>query len=58
MIITEEATRKAKGRVNTQLECWGCTNPSIYHAERFNAYMNCPNKMYPDVAERTKRSIK
>ena len=55
--VAEQAIRKATGRVNAPLECWGCTNSPIYHAYRFHTYRNCPNNMYPDVAERVKRSI-
>ena len=57
MSVPEEAIRKETGRVNALLEFWGCTNSPIYHADRLHTYRNCPNKMDPDVADRTKRSI-
>ena len=52
-----EAIRKATGRVNAPLECWGFTNSPRYHVERFHTYRNCPNNMDPNVAESTKRPI-
>ena len=57
MSVAEESTRKAKGRFNAPMECWGCNNSPRYHADRFRTYRNFPNKMDPDVAERVKRSI-
>ena len=57
MSVSEEAIRKAAVRVNTPLECWRWTNSSRYHEYRFHAYINCPNKIYPDVVERVKHSI-
>ena len=56
--MAEAAIRKATGRVNASLECWGCTNFSRYHLDRFHTYRKFPNKIYPDMAERAKRSIK
>ena len=58
MSVAEEAIRKATGRVNAPLDCWGCTNFPRYHAYRFHTDRNCPNKIDPDVAERVKISIK
>ena len=57
MNVVEESIRKAAGRVDSPLECWGCTNYPIYHADRLHAYRNCLNKMDPTVAERAKRSV-
>ena len=57
MSVAEEAIKKATGRVNALLNCWGCTTSPIYHADRFHTYRNSPNKMDPDVSERAKRSI-
>ena len=57
MSLFKETIRKSKGRVNTPLKFGGCNNFPRYHADRFHAYRNCPNKMYPDVAERAKQSI-
>ena len=57
MTVAEEAIRKATVRVNTPLELWGCTNSNRYHADRFQTYRNCPNKLEPDVTEHTNRSI-
>ena len=51
MSVAEEAIRKATGRVNAPMECWGCTNSPIYHAYRFHTYRNFPNKTDPDVAD-------
>ena len=53
----EEAIRKATGKVNTPLECWGCNNSPIYHADRFHIYRNFPNKMDPDEEECENMSI-
>ena len=55
MIVAEEAIRKETCRLNTPVECWGCTNPPIYHEENFHTYRNCPNKMDLDVAEKEKQ---
>ena len=55
--MAEEAIRKATGRVNALLECWGCTRSPRYHTYRFYTYSNFPNKMDPDMTERAKRSI-
>ena len=55
--VSEEDTRKATGKVNAPLEWWGCKNYPRYHVERFHTYRNCPNKRYPDVAERAKQPI-
>ena len=55
--VAEDTIRKATGRLNTPLECWGCTISPIYHAERFYTYRNCPNERDPDVTEREKQSI-
>ena len=52
MSVSKEAIRKSTGRVNSPLECWGCSNSPIYHADRFYMYRNCPNNTYPDVSER------
>ena len=57
MSVDEEAIRKATGRVNSPLECWGCTNSPIYHANRLHTYRKCPNKMDPYMVARAKRSI-
>ena len=57
MSVDEEAIKKAIGRVNASLACWGCTNYSKYHADRLNTYRNCPNKVEPDVADLAKRLI-
>ena len=57
MSVAEFAIREETGRVNALLEFWGCTKSSRYHEERLHTYRNCPNKMYPDVAKRKKRSI-
>ena len=57
MSVDEEDIRNTTGRVNAALECWGCTKSPIYHVDRLHTYRNCPNKMDPDVADRTKRSI-
>ena len=57
MSVAEEAIRKATGRVNAPMECWGCTNYPRYHADKFHTYRNCHNKMDPDVAEHENRSI-
>ena len=51
MSVAEEAIRKATGWFNAPLECWGCTNSAIYHADMFHTYRNCPNKMEPEVRE-------
>ena len=51
MIVAEEAIRKATGRFNTPVECWGCTKSPGYHEDRFHTYINCPNKRDPGVAE-------
>ena len=57
MSVVEEAIRKEIGRFNTPVEfCW-CTNYPRYHADRFNTYINCPNKRDLDVAEQAKQSI-
>ena len=37
--------------VNAPLECWGCTNYPIYHMDMLHAYINCPKKMGPYIAE-------
>ena len=58
MSVAEEAIRNITVRVNTLMECWGCTNSPRYHASRFHTYRNCPNKMNLDMAERVKWSIK
>ena len=55
--VDEESTRKAKDRVNTSLECWGCTNSPRYNAESFQTYRNWPNKRDPDVSEWSKQPI-
>ena len=57
MSVSEIATRKATGRVNAPLECWGYTNYPRYYTYRFHTYRNCPNRMYLDVTEREKWSI-
>ena len=57
MSVVEEAVRKAKGRVNAPLECWGCTNSPRYHADRFHTYRNFLNNLDTDMAECAKRSI-
>ena len=57
MSVYEEAIRNATGRSNAPLDLWMCTNPSIYHADRFHTYRNCPNKMDPYVADIAKQSI-
>ena len=49
MIVDEEDIRKATGKFNTAVECWGCTNYPIYHVDRFNTYRNFPNKRDSDV---------
>ena len=51
MSVDKEVIRKAKGRFNTPVEFWVCTNYPIYHAERFHNYIKYPNKRDPDVAE-------
>ena len=38
--VAKETIRKATGRVNPPLECWGCTNPPRYHGDWFQTYMN------------------
>ena len=53
--VAEYAIIKATDRSNAPMECWGCTNPPRYHADRFQTYINFPNKMDPDVAEHAKR---
>ena len=57
MSMDEEAIRKATGRFNNPVECWGCTNYPKYHKDRFHTYRNCPNKRDPDVAERSNQSV-
>ena len=57
MSVAEESIIKETGRFNTPVECWGWTKSPIYHADRFHTYINCPNKIDPDVAEREKQSI-
>ena len=57
MSVTEEAIRKAIGRFNAPMECWGCTNSPRYNTDRFRVYRNCPHKMDPYVVEHAKRSI-
>ena len=56
MSVAEEATRNSICRFNNPVECWGCTNPPKYPADRFHTYRNFPNKMEPDVAERENQS--
>ena len=51
MSVAEDAIRKATGRFNTPVDCYGCINSSKYHADRFHTYRNCLNKRYPDVVE-------
>ena len=58
MSKSKEDKIMATGRVNAPCECWGCTNSPRYHVDMFQPYINFPNKMDPDVAERVKRSIK
>ena len=57
MSVAEESIRKATGRFNKPVECWGCTNCPRYHVEKFHTYINCPNMSDPDVAEKAKQSI-
>ena len=57
MSVSEDDTRKATGRVNAPLECWGWNNPHRYHEDRFQNYSNCPKKMEPDVVEHVNWSI-
>ena len=40
MSLAKESIIKVTGRVNALLECWGCNNSPIYHADRFHTYMN------------------
>ena len=55
--VSKETVTKEKGRVNAPLECWGCTNSPIYHADRFQRYINYPNNTEADIAERANQSI-
>ena len=57
MSVAEESIRKSIGRFNTPLECRGCTNYPIYHADSFHTYRNCPNKRYRDVSEQANQSV-
>ena len=57
MIVAEEAIREAAGRFNDPLEFWWCTNSPRYHEEKLHTYINCPNKMDPDVVDIAKQSI-
>ena len=50
MSVYKEAIWNAKGRVNTSVECWGCTNSPKSHAERFHTYINFLNKRDPEVS--------
>ena len=50
MSVAEEDVKKSTGRVNAPMECLECTNSPRYHADRFHTYINCPNKVDPDVA--------
>ena len=38
MSVDEESIMNTTGMVNAPLECWGCNNSSIYHADRFHTY--------------------
>ena len=45
MGVAEYAIINLTGRVNTPLDFWGCTNSPICHADMFQTYGDCPNKM-------------
>ena len=57
MSVAEEAITKEKVRINPPMECWGFTNYSRYHTNRFYTYMNCPYMMDPEIAECANHSI-
>ena len=48
MSVAEEYIKKATGRFNRPMECWGCTNYPRYNADRFHTYIN-----YPKIGTRT-----
>ena len=40
MIVSKEVIRKATVRVDTPLECLGCTSSPRYHVDRLHMYIN------------------
>ena len=45
MSLAEEAIRKATGRFNTPVDCWGCINSPIYHVHRFTLTETAPTRV-------------
>ena len=44
MSVDKEDMIKATGTFNTPIECWGCTNYPIYHADIFIPTKTAPTR--------------